>query len=438
MNNQSFDIEDAIKRLEIKELNKMQTSMLSVFKDNDNLVLHSPTGSGKTLSFLLPLLMRISPESKQIEAVIITPSRELAIQIQDVCKKLQPLIRSICVYGGHQMKTELNDISLSPQIVIATPGRLDDHINRKTINLSNVIYLVLDEYDKSLEVGFKVEIDKIFQKLINLQKRILISATSSIEIPDFNDIKAFTLDYSKDLNESKLTYRSIQVEDRDKVWTLYNLVCSFKGEQSIVFCNHREAADRAFDYLNGKGVPSSVFHGGLDQDDRERNLMKFRNKSTNVLVCTDLAARGIDIEALPHVVHYQLPQKEDGFIHRNGRTARVDQSGNVYFIYLTTEHLPDFAPKTKRIDLEESPEIISPSLFETLYIGKGKKDKINKIDVVGFLSKKGDLEKGDIGLIIVKPRCVYVAISAKKIDSLLNRIRSEKIKGKSAKFEIAR
>ena len=174
MNNQSFDIEDAIKRLEIKELNKMQTSMLSVFKDNDNLVLHSPTGSGKTLSFLLPLLMRISPESKQIEAVIITPSRELAIQIQDVCKKLQPLIRSICVYGGHQMKTELNDISLSPQIVIATPGRLDDHINRKTINLSNVKYLVLDEYDKSLEVGFKVEIDKIFQKLINLQKRILI------------------------------------------------------------------------------------------------------------------------------------------------------------------------------------------------------------------------------------------------------------------------
>lgn len=438
MNPNVFDITEATKRLGITELYRMQKTMLSVFKEHDNVVLHSPTGSGKTLSFLLPILSGIITNGTNIEAVIITPSRELALQIQDVCKKLQPLVRTICIYGGHNMKSELNDIALSPQIIVATPGRLDDHINRKSIDLDLVRYLVLDEYDKSLEIGFKSEIDKIFKKLKNLEKRILISATISVEVPKFKDSKPFTLDYSNKQDESKLTYRSIQVEDRDKVWTLYNLVCSFKGEQSIVFCNHRDAADRAFDYLNHKGISCSIFHGGLDQDDRERNLMKFRNKSTHVLVCTDLAARGIDIEALPHVVHYQLPQKEDGFIHRNGRTARVDQKGNVYFIYLTTEKLPEFAPKTKQIDLEESPEMITPALFQTLYISKGKKDKINKIDVVGFLSKKGNLQKDDIGLIIVKARCVYVAIASNKIDQLLSVVRSEKIKGKSAKFEIAR
>ena len=427
--------------LGIESLNEMQESASSAIQNDANVLLLSPTGSGKTLAFLLPVFQLLQEEINAVQCLILVPSRELALQIEQVWKKMGTDYKVNVCYGGHSIETEIKNLSNPPAILIGTPGRIADHIDRGTFKTDHITTLILDEFDKSLQLGFHEQMTFIISNLNKLNKRVLVSATSGIEIPRYTRITNPTvLDFIPSEEEkTNLSTKMVISKDKDKIDTLFQLICSLKSEAAIVFCNHRDAAERISDALNDKGIYATYYHGGMDQDERERALIQFRNGSVNYLVTTDLAARGLDIPEMKHVIHYHLPSKEDEFTHRNGRTARMLASGTAYIIAHESEKKMDYLDYgMKVLNVEKASSLPKPPEFQTIYISGGKKNKLNKIDIVGFFSQKGKLEKGDLGLIEVKDFISFAAVKSKKVKDLLNAIRDEKMKGKKFKIEVAR
>ena len=440
---QSLQITQALANLKIEELNPMQEASIDTWSEGKDLILLSPTGSGKTLAYLLPLLDSLNPEVKGVQAVVLVPSRELALQIDQVFKSMNTPYKSMSCYGGRPAMEEHRTMKgIQPSIIIGTPGRMNDHLSKQNFDASTVRTLVIDEFDKCLEFGFQEEMATVIGQLPKLERRFLLSATDSDEIPNFTGmnrtIKLSFLNEEEPISDRIHIYKVLS-PIKDKLETLYKLLCTLGSSSTLVFCNHRESVERVGKYLQSQKLPCGVFHGGMEQEDRERSLYKFRNGSCHVLISTDLAARGLDIPDIDHVVHYHMPIQEDGYIHRIGRTARWEAEGNSYIILHGEETLPAYVkeePDTFYLP-EVTPKPSQPE-FVTLYIGKGKKDKVNKIDIVGFLSKKGNLNKDEIGRIDVKDHYAFVAISRKKVKQTLGLIRNEKIKGVKTIIEEAK
>ena len=440
---QSERIIQALSNLKIDTLNPMQEAAIDAWKEGKDLILLSPTGSGKTLAYLLPLLETLKPEVKGVQAVVLVPSRELALQIDQVFKSMNTPFKAMSCYGGRPAMEEHRTMKgMEPSIIIGTPGRMNDHLSKQNFDASTVNTLVIDEFDKCLEFGFQEEMATVIGQLPKLERRYLLSATESEEIPQFTGMNRTTrlnfLDTEEELSERIHIYK-VMSPIKDKLETLYKLLCTLGSESTLVFCNHRESVDRVGKYLQSQKLPCGIFHGGMEQEDRERSLYKFRNGSCHVLISTDLAARGLDIPDSDHIVHYHMPIQEDGYIHRNGRTARWEAEGNSYIILHSEETLPAYVSEEPEIfELPEQTPKPSQPEFVTLYIGKGKKDKINKIDIVGFLSKKGNLGKEEIGRIDVKDHYAFAAVSRKKVKQTLQLIRNEKIKGVKTRIEEAK
>ncbi len=434
----------ALNKLQITNLNPMQEAALAESQSDNDLILLSPTGSGKTLACLLPLLHRLRhTETPSIQALILAPSRELALQIESVFKAMGTPWRSCCCYGGHPISDEKKFIAThSPTLIIGTPGRICDHLAKGNLDASSIETLVIDEFDKSLEFGFHDEMMEIIEQLPQLKRRVLLSATDAEEIPQFTGMNRTTkLNFLTELKPatSRLTTKRVLSPSKDKIETLYTLLCTLGSSSSIVFCNHRDAVERVADHLAEKGFYAERFHGGMEQPARERALYKFRNGSCHVLVSTDLAARGLDIPEVAHIIHYHLPLHEDTFTHRNGRTARWEATGISYILLSEEESVPAFMdanaaihPLPTRIPKAPQPQ------WSTLYIGKGKKDKLSKMDIAGFFYKKGELTRDDVGQIEVKEHYAFVAVRRSCVPSLMSRIRGAKIKGKSVLIEEAR
>jgi superfamily II DNA/RNA helicase len=432
-------IENALKKLNISALNEMQESSVKAAKTGKDVILIAPTGSGKTLAFLLPLLSNLKTGVKGVQALVLVPSRELALQIEQVFKQMGTSFKVNCCYGGHAVRVEKNNLAHPPAILIGTPGRVAYHLEHQNFDESFIETLVLDEFDKSLEFGFEKDMSYIIGSLLSLKQRILTSATKMEEIPPFVKLNTpAEVDFSKNVQiKPDLKLKKITAPAADKLDYLFRLLSKIGGKNTLVFCNHRETVDRISDLLFENGLEHDVFHGGMEQFDREKALLKFRNGSHKILITTDLAARGLDIPEVEHIVHYQLPYTEDAYIHRNGRTARMHAKGTAYAI-LTTEENYKYLPE----DIEE--EVLSDkyklpeaSDWITLYIAHGKKDKINKIDIVGLFLQKGNLTKEDLGLIEVKDTTSYVAVKRNKVEKLLKALSGEKIKGKKLKLEVA-
>ncbi len=424
----------ALENLKIEELNPMQKASLEASTSPNDVVLLSPTGSGKTLAFLLPLIANLSRSEMAIQALILTPSRELALQIESVFKSMNTPWKSCCCYGGHPIAQEKRSIQgSSPAVIIGTPGRVADHIYKGNFNPYTIHTLIIDEFDKSLEFGFHDDMAEIIEQLPSIQKRMLISATDAEEIPEFTDLGQTTrLDFLvKDADiTSRLTLKTVVSPSRDKVETLHSLLCSLGTASSIVFCNHREPVDRISDLLAQRGLYTEPFHGGMEQPDRERALYKFRNGSCQILVATDLAARGLDIPEVEHIIHYHMPPQEDAFTHRNGRTARWQASGTSYIMTCDGEPLPKYIDsQIEEHTLPSSSPLPPLPLWVTLYLSKGKKDKLSRMDIAGFLYKKGGLVREDVGTIDVREHYSFVAVRRSKVKSLMSLIRGEKIKG---------
>ena len=428
--------------LGIESLNEMQEAAQETILNENNVLLLSPTGSGKTLAFLMPILEMLQPEILSVQCLILVPSRELGLQIEQVWKKMGTDYKVNVCYGGHSIDTEIKNLSNPPAVLIGTPGRIADHIERETFRLDKIQTLILDEFDKSLQLGFHEQMSFIIGKLSKVNKRVLVSATSDIEIPKYTRVVNPTiLDFIPETEEeSNLSTRLVISIEKDKLNTLFQLICSLKSESAIVFCNHRDAAERISDTLNEKGIYSTYYHGGMDQEERERALIQFRNGSVSYLITTDLAARGLDIPEMNHVIHYHLPLKEDEFTHRNGRTARMTATGTAYIIAHESEKKMDYLDyeNTAVLSVENEKSLPKPPQFQTIYISGGKKNKLNKIDIVGFFSQKGKLEKGDLGLIEVKDFISFAAVKFSKVKDLLHLIKDEKMKGKKYKIQVAR
>ncbi|MDV4111836.1 helicase [Elizabethkingia anophelis] len=434
-----MNLESIYKKLQIQDMNQMQKSTYKATENKNDVVLLSPTGSGKTLAFLFPLLRNLKKDKSGIQALVLVPARELALQIEQVFKAMKTDYKVTVCYGGHDKKIEINSLTEAPDLLIGTPGRIADHLRNNSFNPSTISTLILDEFDKSLEFGFQEEMSFIIESMKNLSQRILTSATAMEEIPSFTGLKnEKTIDFLK-LSDVKpdIQFKKVITTAEEKLDALFHLICKIGNKRTLIFCNHREAVDRISELLKDKGIERETFHGGMEQDERERALLKFRNDSAKILITTDLAARGLDIPEVESIVHYQLPPKEDAFIHRNGRTARMNAKGFAYLIMKEDDNFPFLKNDIPVENVEGENKIPQQTTFQTIYISAGKKDKVNKVDIVGYLIKKGELGKDDIGLIEVKDTTSYVAVSRKKIPELLKKLATEKLKGKKVKMEIA-
>ena len=428
-----------IKKMGFSALNKMQEATLDAAKLHANIQLIAPTGSGKTLAFCLAALTTIEDESG-VQCLIIAPTRELVIQIESVLKSMKLGVKINSSYGGHGFAIERQNFTDPPTVLVGTPGRLEDHLNRKTFSPDTITHVIFDEYDKSLEFGFEEQMASIMRRLKFVDRHTLVSATADIAIPKFlelNDLKK--VEFIPKESSNKMTYKQMVVEEDEKLEGLVSILSALKkGQNAIVFVNHRDAADRIGHYFKRLDVDCAVFHGGLKQESRELELIKFRNGSANILIATDIAGRGIDIPELNFVVHYQMPTSEAVYIHRNGRTARVDASGTVVLLLSKGEEKPAYVTEKLEILKVNDLASIPKSNWTTIFIGKGKKDKINKMDIVGYFTKFNFIEKHDLGLIEVLDFVAYIAIESSKAEIILQQGNKAKIKGKTVKVEAVR
>ena len=432
---------EILQRLGISQLNDMQEEALAaIVRSNDDVVILSPTGTGKTLAYLLPLVQLINEEKPSLQAIVVTPGRELALQSSEVLKSMGCGLHSMAVYGGRPAMDEHRELrKVCPQIIFGTPGRLNDHLVKGNIVADDVRFLIIDEFDKCLEMGFQNEMAILLGNLPYVKRRVLLSATESEAMPRFVNMgHTQRLDYRQEEEQvsSRVHIYSIESPQNDKLEPLRQLLLERGEESTVVFLNYRESVERVADFLRKAGFTLSAFHGGLEQKQREDALYRFANGSANIMVCTDLASRGLDIPDIDNIVHYHLPETEQNYVHRVGRTARWDKQGRSFFLLKAGEHIPDYVEETPtaynlKADVDGStPERVParPKMV-TIYIGKGKRDKLSRGDIVGFLCKKGGLQGSEIGKISVEERFTYVAIAREKLRQVLKNTAGEKIKG---------
>lgn len=428
--------QDILAKLNIHVLNPMQEEAVSVINKTTNTILLSPTGTGKTVAFLLPLLKVLDPDSKDIQALILVPSRELAIQIEQVIRSMGSGYKVNAVYGGRPMSKDKIELKHNPAILIGTPGRVLDHFNSDRFSKKSIKTLILDEFDKSLEDGFEDEMKGVICQIPSLNKRILTSATQGVTVPKFVRLdKPYTINYLKEKKVSKLAIKTVVSPNKNKLETLLELIQHIGNEPGIIFCNLRDSIDYVSTFLERNTISHACFCGGMEQKDRERALIKFRNGTCQLLIATDLAARGIDIPEMKYIIHYELPRHEEEFIHRNGRTARVDSKGTAYVLKWEKELLPEFIINVKGVNIsKKAPN--KPQFWETLFISGGRKDKISKGDIAGLFFKQGAINKDQLGTIELKQDCAFVAVPLSIADELVEKLNNTRLKKKKVRITI--
>lgn len=426
---------EILQKLGIENLNPMQEEAIKAIESNSDIVLLSPTGTGKTLAFLLPIIASLNTESEEIQALIIAPSRELSIQIESVIREMGTGFKANAIYGGRAGSQDKIDLRHRPAILVGTPGRIADRIRRESFSVEQIETVVLDEFDKSLEIGFEAEMSEIMRALTSVKKRILTSATQRIKVPRF--VGQVHPKYVNFLHEkiTLLNITTVVSPTEDKLQTLVDTLCHIGNHPGIIFCNLKDSIEDVSNFLKNNNIEHGCFHGGMEQIDREKSLIKFRNCTYQLLVATDLAARGIDIPELKFILHYELPMRIQEFTHRNGRTARMNSDGTAYILKWEHEDLPEFIDNVEVTELLKMP-IPQNSIWKTLYITGGRRDKISKGDIAGLLMKQGGLAKEDVGLIEIKQESSFVAVKEITIQNLIPLINNKKLKTKKVRISV--
>jgi superfamily II DNA/RNA helicase len=421
-------------KLGITELNPMQEEAIATIQNSDEVILLSPTGTGKTIAFLLPVLDKIKPELLQVQTLILVPTRELAVQIEQVIRKLGSGIKVNAIYGGRSGQKDRIDLKQSPAILVGTPGRIADHFRRETFSIRYINTIILDEFDKSLEIGFENEMREILENLESVPKKILTSASNKVNIPDFVHLKNPQQLTFSDQGSSQLDLKLVISKEKDKLPALLKTLLHIGNQPGIIFCNFKDTIEYISNYLIDNNISHGCFYGGMEQQDRELALIKFRNGTHQLLVATDLAARGIDIPELKFIIHYQLPLKEHEFMHRNGRTARMNSDGTAYILNWKEEYLPQYLDDIKPIALNPVQKIgLSP--WETLCIMGGRRDKISKGDIAGLFFKQGGLTGEELGIIEIQQERSYVAVKHTEVQHCIDTLHHKKLK--EAKIRIS-
>lgn len=434
------DIQQFLKNLKIDEVNEMQQAAMDVPDITGDFILSAPTGSGKTVAFLLMLLRAMPVEETSTFGMIITPTRELALQITSVFQSMKTGYKVTTCYGGHKREIEENNLIESPALIVGTPGRICDHIRRGNIKVDDIRMLILDEFDKSLEMGFLEEMEFIHQSLPDLESKILVSATAETKVPQFllpDNPKL--LDFS-DITVPRIALNRLQYPDyENKRETLLNALCTIGNRRTIIFANLKETVEGLLEFLASRGISAVAYHGSMEQQDRETSITKFRNGTSLFLVTTDLASRGLDISHVRYIIHFDLPETEQIFVHRNGRTARMEATGDAIIMVQKGDTLPDFIPgDTPEFNLVPERPIPDRTEWGTIFISAGKKDKVNKMDIAGFLMKDAGLKQEDTGLIEIKDFYSFAAVRRVKMNELLGRGRYQRIKKKKVLITAAK
>ncbi len=427
-------------KLGIDEINEMQKRAMGAASESKEIILVAPTGSGKTVAFTLPMLKWLNPPTGRVQAIIIAPSRELVIQIAGVVRELASGFKVTALYGGHNVEDEVNTLSVTPDIIVATPGRLLDHLKRGNVDPTPTRILILDEYDKSLELGFEDDMRKIFNRLKNVSRLILTSATASTTLPSFIKLdNPLEIDFSENAGSVRDRMKIYRVDtEKDKLESLLGLLRSISKEdipeRTIIFVNHRESAVRVAEFLKKHKVACALYHGELDQFQREDAISMFNNGSAPILIATDLAARGLDIRGVSNIIHYHQPLTPETYTHRNGRTARVDASGDIYVLTGPDEELKPFIETDGTYRPDPNAKSALKSDKATIRISAGRKEKLSKGDIVGFLCKEGGLEASEAGPSTLSDHPALVAVPASKAKSLIKALEPKKIKGNRRKL----
>ena len=428
--------QEILDKLGIVTLNPMQKEAHQAIGEHDSVVLLSPTGTGKTLAFLLPIVKQLDPNESEIQAIIVAPTRELAMQIEQVARNMGTGYKTNVVYGGRSGSVDKIEIKHRPALLIGTPGRIADHLRRETFLSDAIKILVLDEFDKSLEIGFEDDMIDILDSLPNLEKKILTSATAELRIPAY-----VGLDKPKRINYlheevSKLQLKTIVSPQKDKLDTLVNALHHIGNKPGIIFCNYKDTIQRISEHLTDNMINHGCFYGGMEQRDRERALIKFRNGTHQIIIATDLAARGIDIPEIKFIIHYQLPHREQEFTHRNGRTARMNNAGTAFLLKWKNEELPDYVPPLEEEKLSKS-SAASQDAWTTLFISGGKRDKISKGDVAGMFIKQAGLHPDQVGNIEIKVDCAFVGVKTSQVKTAIAKTNNTRLKKKKVRVTVA-
>lgn len=425
-------IKNARERLHIESLTPLQNKLANLPASVASVQAIAPTGSGKTLAFALAMLKRTKGGTGHIESLVIAPTRELTLQIAKVLSQLAPKLRITAVYGGHSVTDESRSLeAATPDVLVGTPGRILDHIARGRIDLFRVKTLVTDEYDKSLELGFQDEMRRIVRKIRRPQQIILTSATRQDILPEWLGAnESLIIDYSENSAEQpQICEFCWQSNEADKLPALKQLLLRLPQERTIVFVNHRESAERVFNFVSKSGFPAVLYHGALDQQDREMAVDIFTNGTAPIMIATDLAARGLDIPQVRSVIHYHAPSSPETQTHRNGRAARMGAAGEAYHIIAPNESYdaPEFTGN-------EPAGWSKP--FTSLYFHAGKREKLSKSDILGALTGPGNLSAKEVGLISLHDHHAVAAVSTDKAKTVVAALNAARIKNRKIRVTL--
>jgi len=453
----SPDMLQVIKELGFEKMTPIQAESIPVLLQGKDLVGQSKTGSGKTLAFTVPVLEKIDLSERYIQALILCPTRELCAQVAKDVRRLgrkHPGLQVLILSGGVPVPPQTAALRQGVHIIVGTPGRVLDHIERGRLDLSRVVTLVLDEADRMLDMGFEDSMTVIMDEVTGTRQTVFFSATYP------TTIQALSRKYQhnpvqitvEDAEDTKPLTEQIfcQVDQPDKVETLYKLLQEYQPQSAIIFCNQKNTVAELAEKLEEKGLSVSALHGDLDQWDRDQVLAKFRNRSLRILVATDVAARGLDIDDLQMVFNYDFPHEQDIYTHRIGRTGRAGKTGMAFSLANPKELLrikeieKNTGVKFKekyyvRGTAPQGPAVIQTAPMTTLSISGGRKDKIRPGDILGALTgEAGGLQASDIGKIEIHDTFSYVAISAKVAEAVCQRLSTGKIKGRKFSVKIVK
>lgn len=466
------NILEAIEKLGYDKPSIVQKEVIPLISKGKDVIVRSETGSGKTAAFGIPICGGVQIEERSPQALILTPTRELSIQVKEDISNIGRFnkIRCSAIYGKQPISVQIRELKQRVHIVVGTPGRVLDHIKRETIDLSKIKYFVIDEADKMLNMGFIDQVQEIIEKLPTKRTSLLFSATMSPEIEELGEKYMKNPKIVEIVNESltvdKTEQYFIKVPQAEKFKLLVNTLYIEKPDSLIIFCNTKDEVDNLTNQIKELNYPCSCIHGGMEQKDRTDTMKKFKRGEFPILIATDVAARGIHIDDISHVINYDIPLEKESYVHRIGRTGRAGKNGKA-ITFVTTYQLrfleniedyinfkidekpiwnDDIAIKEKESmeeklfklskDKEDINNVLSQDITK-IYINSGKKKKLRPGDIVGAITNIKGVESKDIGIIDILDYISYVEILNGKGDYVLNMLKITPIKGKITKVERA-
>ncbi|MBD3807720.1 MAG: DEAD/DEAH box helicase [Epsilonproteobacteria bacterium] len=438
------DLKATLKNSGLEIMTPVQKDVIPAIMNGDDVIVQAKTGSGKTISFVLPVIQKLEPKNKNPKVLVIAPTRELCEQIATVFRGVGACLQNlkiVTLYGGVSLRAQATNMLRGADVVIGTAGRLNDHLFRGTLVLEAIETLILDEADRMLDMGFFDDIMKVIDHIKNKPQTMLFSATYPRNIEKLSskimkNPKMINIHSDIAINIEEYLYKV-----KDKYQALLPILQAYKSASTIIFCNTKTEANNLFDFFNDLHFDIALLHGDFDQKERDEALLLFKNGSLPLLIATDVASRGLDIDDVELVVNFDIPFKSETYTHRIGRTARAGKEGIAVSLFtsreerLASEVLPDLLPlNIDALPVNKKFEI--KGTFRTLCIFGGKKDKLRKGDLLGALCKELEFDVKDIGDITITDKSSYVAISKKRIGSDLLKLQKIKIKNRNfrAKF----